>query len=92
MTTSKKHLAKRKLTAAEFDQAFERGGGFEALDLSSVTVRSPLQRINLDIPKAILHQIDNEAHRIGVPRTSVIKLWIYERLHGSAPDPSPRSQ
>jgi len=43
-------------------------------------MRSPVQRINLDIPKQILHQIDNEAHRIGVPRTSVIKLWISEKL------------
>jgi len=28
----------------------------------------------------MLHQIDNEASRIGVPRTSVIKLWIFEKL------------
>jgi len=39
-----------------------------------------MQRINLDLPKPILHKIDSEAHRIGVPRTSVIKLWISEKL------------
>jgi hypothetical protein len=66
--------------AAEFDRAFERGEGFDALDLTSATVRSPVRRINLDLPIHVLHGIDNEAHRIGVPRTSVIKLWIYERL------------
>ena len=80
MSTSKKAAKNAKLTAAQFDQAFERGAGFDALDLESVTVRSPVQRINLDIPKHILRRIDNEANRIGVPRTSVIKLWIYERL------------
>ena len=80
MTTSKAARRKAKITAAEFDRAFERGEVFEALDLDSATIRAPMQRINLDIPKHILHQIDNEAHRIGVPRTSVIKLWIFEKL------------
>lgn len=89
MKTSKKGSAKTKLRAAEFDEAFERGEGFEALDLQSATVRSPLQRINLDLPKHILHQIDNEAHRIGVPRTSVIKLWIYERVTERRPSSVP---
>ena len=81
MRSSKKHQTKKaKLTAAEFDAAFERGEGFEALDLESVTVHAPMQRINIDIPKQILHQIDNEANRIGVPRTSILKLWIVEKL------------
>ena len=68
------------MTAAEFDAAFERGEGFDALNLQSVTVHAPMQRINIDIPKHILHQIDNEANRIGVPRTSILKLWIVEKL------------
>jgi len=80
MSTFKRHAAKAKATAAEFDQAFERGGGFDLLDLETATVRSPVRRINLDLPIHILHRLDNEAHRIGVPRTSVIKLWIYEKL------------
>lgn len=79
MNTSKRKQA-HKMTAAEFDRAFERGKGFEALDLESARVRSPMQRINLDLPRQILHQIDNEASRIGVPRTSVIKLWLSEKL------------
>jgi len=80
MHTSKKPRADRKLSAADFDRAFEQGEGFEALDLETVTVRAPTQRINIDLPKHLLHQIDNEANRIGVPRTSVIKLWISEKL------------
>lgn len=77
---SKRKSAKAKVTAAEFDHAFEQGEGFDALDLQSATVHAPLQRINIDIPKHILHQIDNEANRIGVPRTSILKLWIVEKL------------
>ncbi len=80
MHTSKRKSAKVKVTAAEFDRAFERGEGFDALDLQSATVHAPMQRINIDIPKHILHQIDNEANRIGVPRTSILKLWIVEKL------------
>ena len=80
MATLRKRTVKAKLTAAEFDRAFERGRGYGALDLGDVRVRSPMQRINLDLPKQMLHQIDNEASRIGVPRTSVIKLWIFEKL------------
>ena len=71
---------KAKVTAAEFDQAFERGEHFGMLDLEHVTVHAPMQRINIDIPKHILHQVDNEANRIGVPRTSILKLWIVEKL------------
>lgn len=79
MNTSKKP-AMKKVTATEFDRAFDRGEGFEALDLETATVHAPMQRINIDIPKHVLHQIDNEATRIGVPRTSVIKLWLSEKL------------
>ncbi len=81
MSTSKKPVKKAKMTAAEFDQAFDRGEGFEALDLETATVHAPVQRVNIDIPKHLLHQIDNEANRIGVPRTSIIKLWISEKLN-----------
>ena len=80
MTTSKKKPTKAKVTAAQFDHAFERGEQFEMLDLEHVTVHAPMQRINIDIPKHILHQTDNEANRIGVPRTSILKLWIVEKL------------
>ena len=80
MTISKKASGKAKFTAAQFEQAFERGEELVMLDLESATVHAPMQRINIDIPKHILHQIDNEATRIGVPRTSILKLWIVEKL------------
>ncbi len=85
MPTSKKRSAKAKVTATEFDQAFEHGEAFDLLNLESATIRSPMQRINLDIPKQVLRQIDNEANRIGVPRTSVIKLWLVEKLRELQP-------
>ena len=81
MSTSKRKVEKIRLTAAEFDRAFERGEEFEALDLESTRVHIPMQRINLDLPKPMLRKIDHEASRIGVPRTSVIKLWLSEKLN-----------
>lgn len=76
MKTSKKKIVKAK----EFDEAFEKGDVTEHLDLKSIKVNYPVQRINVDIPKNILEQLDHEAARIGVTRTALIKIWIAEKL------------
>ena len=65
-----------KLNATDFDRAFERGDVSQHLDLKKLKVRRPVQRINIDIPQAILQKVDREATRVGVTRTSLIKLWI----------------
>ena len=74
-------LARKKMTAREFDQAFEKGDVAEHLDLKTLKASHPVQRINVDIPKDMLQKVDREAIRIGVPRTSLLKMWIDERLH-----------
>lgn len=71
---------RKKIKASEFDRAFERGDVTKHLDLKTAQVRYPVQRVNVDIPQEILKRLDQEASRIGVPRTSLIKLWISERL------------
>ena len=76
MSTSKRKVLK----ASEFDQAFESGDVTAHLDLKSLKTHYPVQRINIDIPKNILEQVDHEAARIGVTRTALIKLWIAEKL------------
>ncbi len=70
----------KKIKASEFDQAFEDGRATEHLDMSTAKVRYPVQRINIDIPQEILAKVDREADRVGVPRTSLLKLWIAERV------------
>ena len=42
--------------------------------------RHVIQRINLDIPHDMVEKVDDEAERIGVTRTSLLKLWIAERI------------
>jgi len=70
------------MKAEEFDKKFDEGGDVtENLDLSKA--RRPNQeqkRVNVDFPLWMLQQLDKEAKRLGVPRQSIIKLWLAERL------------
>lgn len=72
------------MKAREFDVHFEKGSVLKYLDLKNLKVHHPGHRINIDIPQNILQKVDEEASRIGVPRTSLIKLWIAERLERKA--------
>lgn len=70
------------MKAKEFDQAFDDGGEIiDQLDLTKA--RRPEQeqkRVNVDFPLWMIHQLDREAKRLGVPRQSLVKVWIAERL------------
>ena len=72
---------KKKISAKAFDEVFDRGKDVSSyLDLRTAKVRQPTHRINVDFPKGLLDRVDREAAKIGVPRTSLIKIWIAERL------------
>jgi hypothetical protein len=77
MSTSKK----AKIKAEEFDRKFDSGEDVTAhLDKQTAKVRAGVQRVNIDIPQPMLQRLDQEADRIGIPRTALIKLWISERI------------
>lgn len=76
MSTSKR----KKIKAADFDADFEKGDVSEHLDLKSAKARYPMQRVSIDFPKNILEEVDNEAAKIGVTRTSLIKMWVAEHV------------
>jgi hypothetical protein len=38
------------------------------------------KRVNVDFPVWMIQQLDKEAKRLGVPRQSIIKVWVAERL------------
>ncbi len=70
------------MKAEEFEKKFEEGQDISKyLDISKAT-RPGLeqQRVNVDFPRWMLHSLDKEAKRLGVPRQSIIKVWIAERL------------
>ena len=70
------------MNANEFDRKFDDGQDItEHLDLDRA--RSPSQeqkRVNVDFPIWMIQSLDREAKRLGVPRQSVIKVWIAEKL------------
>ncbi|MFH1352455.1 MAG: CopG family transcriptional regulator [bacterium] len=42
------------------------------------------KRVNVDFPVWVIHSLDKEAKRLGVPRQSIIKVWVAERLEKAA--------
>ena len=70
------------MKAKEFDTDFDKGKNItQYLDMSKA--RRPGQsqkRVNVDFPLWMIHSLDKEARRVGVPRQSIIKLWLAERL------------
>jgi hypothetical protein len=70
------------MKAKEFDKKFDEGDNVsQYLDISKA--RRPVQeqkRVNVDFPLWMIQLLDKEAKRLGVPRQSIIKLWVAERL------------
>lgn len=70
------------MKAEDFDRRFDDGEDIsEYLDMANA--RRPEQeqkRVNIDFPLWMIHLLDKEAKRLGVPRQSIIKVWVAERL------------
>ena len=70
------------MKAKTFDRIFDEGDSIlDQLDLSKA--RRPQheqKRVNVDFPVWMVHSLDREAKRLGVPRQSIIKIWLAERL------------
>jgi hypothetical protein len=66
----------------EFDKTFDDGEDVSKhLDFSKATRPGREQkRVNVDFPVWMIKSLDREAKRLGVPRQSVIKVWIADRL------------
>jgi len=72
----------KALKAGEIEKKFDKGKDISKhLDLSKA--RRPeqeLKRVNVDFPLWMVHLLDKEAKRLGVPRQAIIKVWVAERL------------
>ena len=69
---------KTKVIEKKFDEGEDIS---KYLDLSKA--RRPKQeqkRVNVDFPLWMINLLDKEAKRLGVPRQSIIKVWVAERL------------
>jgi CopG antitoxin of type II toxin-antitoxin system len=74
------------MKAKELDEKFDAGEDIsQFMDISKA--RRPQQdqkRVNVDFPVWMIQQLDKEARRLGVPRQSIIKVWVAERLQKAA--------
>ncbi len=70
------------MKAKDLDKKFDSGEDItEFLDISNARRTGQDQkRVNVDFPVWMIHSLDKEAKRLGVPRQSIIKIWIAERL------------
>jgi len=73
------------MKAKDLDKKFDEGKDItKHLDLSKA--RRPKQeqkRVNVDFPVWMIHSLDKEAKRLGVPRQSLIKMLIAKHLEGT---------
>ncbi len=74
------------MKAKDLDTKFDNNENIKShLHLSKM--RRPDQipkRVNVDFPIWMIHSLDKEAHKLGVTRQSIIKVWIADRLKESA--------
>ena len=74
------------MKALDIDKKFDAGQDISKyLDMSKA--RRPEQehkRVNVDFPLWMINLLDKEAKRLGVPRQSIIKVWIADRLENAS--------
>ena len=70
------------MKAKDFDKKFESGEDItKYLDLSKAKRPGQEQkRVNVDFPVWMIHSLDKEAKRLGVPRQSLIKVLVAEHI------------
>ena len=70
------------MKAKQLDKKFDDGEDItKYLDVSKAHRPEQVQRrVNVDFPIWMIHSLDKEAKRLGVPRQSIIKVWVAERL------------
>jgi macrodomain Ter protein organizer (MatP/YcbG family) len=72
----------KSMKAKQFDKKFDSGEDItKYLDVSKAhRPEQEQRRVNVDFPIWMIQSLDKEAKRLGVPRQSVIKAWVAERL------------
>ena len=72
----------RAMKAKEIEKKFDEGEDISKhLDMSKAKRPEQEQRrVNVDFPLWMINLLDREAKRLGVPRQSIIKVWVAERL------------
>jgi hypothetical protein len=83
------------MKAKDLDKIFDDGeiDINDYLDLSKAFRPGQEQkRVNVDFPVWMIDRLDREAGRLGVPRQSLIKVWIGEYLERAKPKPTKKAK
>lgn len=70
------------MKAKEFEKKFDDGEDvLKYLELSKARrVEQEQKRVNVDFPIWMIHSLDKEAKRLGIPRQSLIKMLIAKHI------------
>jgi hypothetical protein len=70
------------MKAEDFDAKFDRSEEvLEYLELARARrVEQGQKRVNVDFPIWMIHSLDKEAQRLGIPRQSLIKMLIARHI------------
>jgi hypothetical protein len=71
------------MKAKDLDKIFDDGevDMNDFLDLTKAfRPGQEMKRVNVDFPVWMIERLDREANRLGVPRQSLIKVWIGQHL------------
>jgi len=73
-------------TTEQFDKAFDAGEDISAfLDVSNARrVNQGQKRVNVDFPLWMVHELDKESSRLGIPRQSLIKTLVAKHYDKTA--------
>ena len=65
-------------TTEQFDKRFDDGGDVaDMLDISKARrVNQDPERVNVDFPLWMVHELDKEARRLGIARQALIKTLV----------------
>ena len=81
------------MKAKTFDRKFDAAEKIiDQLDPAKARrVGTDPKRVNVDFPGWMVDSLDREAHRMGVTRQSLIKLWLADKLGQKAATGNRRS-
>ena len=67
----------------EFVRRFDAGEDIhDVVDMSQATISRPERkiRLTLDVSESLVKDLDEIRNKIGVDRSAIIKIWLYERV------------
>ncbi len=73
------------MKAKDFDKKFDNAEDVtEFLELAKARrVEQTQKRVNVDFPLWMIHSLDKEAKRLGVPRQSLIKMLVAKHIEAA---------